>query len=271
MNFRYLWIDALCIIQSGPGSVEDWITESAKMEDVYSNSIVTVALSSVSNPSQSCFIKYNTNHMAPFEVQVLDKSRPDNAEQYKFTIIDHEYFHNGLHSQPLSFRAWALQERLLSPRTLSLGMGEVFWDCNKLQNASECLPLGPEHRLRVDSPLAKLPRTEGKALERSWLSIVEDYTARNLTYPEKDKLVALSAIAQRMATQMQDEYIVGHFWKTLPGSLNWRVKTNRGRRLATKVIENHNGRTWNTPTWSWASSRSFPHSFSALLFLLFLP
>ncbi|KAF4632851.1 hypothetical protein G7Y89_g5277 [Cudoniella acicularis] len=40
LGFRYLWVDALCIIQ-GPGG--DWATESAKMEEVYSGAFLTIS------------------------------------------------------------------------------------------------------------------------------------------------------------------------------------------------------------------------------------
>lgn len=43
---RYVWIDTLCVIQSGPGSSEDWHSECSKMQDIYSNCTVSLCLSS---------------------------------------------------------------------------------------------------------------------------------------------------------------------------------------------------------------------------------
>ncbi|KAH6696567.1 heterokaryon incompatibility protein-domain-containing protein [Leptodontidium sp. MPI-SDFR-AT-0119] len=40
LGIRYLWVDALCIIQD---SREDWELESSKMASIYSNSLVSVA------------------------------------------------------------------------------------------------------------------------------------------------------------------------------------------------------------------------------------
>ncbi|GME29242.1 hypothetical protein B0T10DRAFT_541246 [Neofusicoccum parvum] len=42
LSMRYLWIDSLCIVQSGPGSIEDWHSESAKMSDVEAGTITTM-------------------------------------------------------------------------------------------------------------------------------------------------------------------------------------------------------------------------------------
>ncbi|RYC59803.1 hypothetical protein CHU98_g6405 [Xylaria longipes] len=258
MNFRYLWIDALCIIQSGLGSTEDWRTESARMGDVYSNSIVTVALSHASNPSQSCLGGYSSDFTPPFEIKA-----PDDSENQTFAVIRSEYLEIGLHSQPLGFRAWALQERLLSSRILSLGMGELFWDCDGLQVASECFPKGLTSDVFIPPQVERIPRAADiPQLELCWERILADYTARDLTYPETDKLVALSAIARQLSVLMQDVYIAGHFLKMLPRSLNWHVRPSfiiwKGRnivarRMTTAVQENHRGTASKTPSWSWAS------------------
>ncbi|KAH7076852.1 heterokaryon incompatibility protein-domain-containing protein [Paraphoma chrysanthemicola] len=40
LGVRYLWIDAICIVQDDP---EDWRAEAAKMKDIYQNSYCTIA------------------------------------------------------------------------------------------------------------------------------------------------------------------------------------------------------------------------------------
>jgi hypothetical protein len=55
--------------------------------------------------------------------------------------------------------------------------------------------------------------SDNRTLQELWYRIVEDYTARQLTYPEVDKLVALSAIASRMGEAMDDVYLTGHFFE----------------------------------------------------------
>lgn len=49
LGLRYLWVDALCIIQD---SAEDWATQSAKMESVYRNAYMTIAASSASSANE---------------------------------------------------------------------------------------------------------------------------------------------------------------------------------------------------------------------------
>ena len=38
LNFRYIWIDAVCIFQD---SREDWVRESARMRDIYKSATLT--------------------------------------------------------------------------------------------------------------------------------------------------------------------------------------------------------------------------------------
>jgi hypothetical protein len=52
LGFRYLWIDALCIIQD---SEEDWLREAAKMSEVFSGATITIAVADSENHSQGMF------------------------------------------------------------------------------------------------------------------------------------------------------------------------------------------------------------------------
>lgn len=40
LGIRYIWIDAVCILQD---SVEDWRTEASKMGNVYQNAYLVIA------------------------------------------------------------------------------------------------------------------------------------------------------------------------------------------------------------------------------------
>jgi hypothetical protein len=106
--------------------------------------------------------------------------------------------------------------------------------------------------------------SDNRTLQELWYRIVEDYTTRELTYPEVDKLVALSAIASRMCQAMDDVYLVGHFVRMPPESLNWMSGGNHwvGRRfpvtLTSQRLTNPSDRItattrMKTPSWSWAS------------------
>jgi hypothetical protein len=50
LGLRYLWIDSLCILQSGPGSMDDWQKESSMMGLVLSELIAILPLLVLQTP-----------------------------------------------------------------------------------------------------------------------------------------------------------------------------------------------------------------------------
>lgn len=52
MGLKYLWIDALCIVQD---DLQEWEKEAAQMADVFSNTYITIVASAAFDPSASLF------------------------------------------------------------------------------------------------------------------------------------------------------------------------------------------------------------------------
>ena len=262
LSILYLWIDSLCVIQYGPGSDEDWRLESAKMHEVYSNCAVNISLSEASHPGQSCLSNWPADVTRPFEIEI---SHPGSGDERpirdRFVVYgkDHRQAFDELH---LNTRGWVLQEHFLAPRILTFGLGQLFWSCAQLPGASESFPAGTEMFGKV---YKSIPTTfnNNRALYDTWTTILEDYTARELTFPEKDKLVAVSAVATHIGNTLKNTYISGHFLETLPWCLEWRVedlfseKPKRARKRARKMrglrLPQTDGRQATAPSWSWAS------------------
>lgn len=271
LSIRYVWIDCLCIIQSGPGSAEDWDIESARMHQIYADSILTLALTCAASPSESILDQAHTQKtaMPPFEIKAESGHQDPIADA--LTIVPQDYFSHTLYELPLSYRAWALQERVMATRVVSFGLGELFWDCDQLPNASESIPCGLQatqiklNGLRVFCLAKKTvpDGTDNHALLDTWWNLLEEYTKRRLTYPKKDNLVALSALAHDIGKALDDVYIAGHFWKTLPLSLNWVLRDwpksrlgrygGRARRVFWSEKPDAQDFGPRTPSWSWAS------------------
>jgi hypothetical protein len=272
LSIRYLWIDALCIIQSGDGSSEDWQLECKRMQDVYSNCILNLSLARAAHPEESCFAEYKHDAILPFEVEMTAILEDNKPERHTNSVFHRTYFQEALYNQPLGYRAWVLQERMLATRVLSIGLGELFWDCSQVPHASESLPYGftncsPDLRSALENHLGLLLnavplKSDNRILQQAWCKIVEEYTMRQLTYPEMDKQVALSAIASRMCHAMDDVYLAGHFLKMLPQSLGWsrdrRDELQNPASRSSRRLTNPSGgatgsRQMKTPTWSWVS------------------
>lgn len=254
LSLRYVWIDSLCIIQRGPGSADEWETESARMHKIYADSVLTLALACVASPEESILNQYPTNKSAATLFTIRSDSDPRDSADNGVAIVPNDYFAHGVYEQPLGSRAWALQERIMAARVVSLGLGELFWDCAQLPYASESIPGGLKATLSewLNLPKKAIPDGSSKdVLLDTWWSLLGEYTARSLTFPEKDKLMALSAIARDTGKAMGDVYIAGHFWKTFPASLSWFPV--QARRLFWSEEHGAAEDGPRTPSWSWAS------------------
>ncbi|KAF2418947.1 HET-domain-containing protein [Tothia fuscella] len=209
-----LWIDSLCIIQDSPS---DWEKESGEMASVYQNAYITIAASKGvdgetglfstlqdtpyiwrGTDSESGDVVERVRHPQIWEPLAIDPELGALAEEnrtYVWMSLEpsHELWaHGGGEGFPLFTRAWALQERVLSPRTVHFGPMELFWECQR------------------DTP------TSGKAYEKKWQSLVGDCSVLKLTKAQ-NRLPALSGIAKFNSSKY-----LGGIWKEhLPSDLYW--------------------------------------------------
>lgn len=164
-----------------------------------------------------------------------------------------DYWMAMMRDLPLSRRGWVVQERLLSPRVLHFTDDRIRWECENESSLQEGLPHGlPETGDSFDQyakhafncfPERSSERSKWDHFDH-WEGIVRMYSECLLTYPEKDKLVALAAIAQRFAAVFGEDYYAGHFRENMPFDLAWKVLRRRSGQDSS--IRRY-------PTWSWTS------------------
>ncbi|KAI0472522.1 heterokaryon incompatibility protein-domain-containing protein [Xylaria cf. heliscus] len=271
---RYLWIDSFCILQD---SVEDWVHESSSMDQVYSRALLTISADAAEN-SFAGFLDPPARNVQKASVVMCEPAPTSTASQVAvhvrrrgdlaFQLPYHDFPPNTpcgkYHGEEepivrskLSTRAWAFQERLLSPRTLHFGPSEMAWECRGLC-ACECSATN-ERTSRVTSllkgsialqpmdipsgtPADRVLRT----LDHAWKKdIVEEYTRLDIS-KETDRLSGIAGLATKALTlRVGDQYMAGMWRQTIKASLPWYTAPRRpSRRLP---------RESNLPTWSWAS------------------
>lgn len=114
---RYLWIDSLCIIQDDPN---DWAFESKRMEAVFSNAYCTIAASAAADST----VGFLTRRHLPQYVEI-----PNSAHGQIYICEAIDDFYRDVEEGVLSQRAWVLQERALSRRTIHFTASQLYWEC----------------------------------------------------------------------------------------------------------------------------------------------
>lgn len=251
LQIPYLWIDSLCILQDDPN---DWIHESSRMSEVYGNASLTIAACRAKDSSQG-FLGPRTVYekiTLPFHVNGISSEVFACASPLKYVgepsrIID-------LEDEPLSGRAWTLQERYLSPRILHFTHSQTYFEYGPCFLAEDgCTVRPPPSNPDVAISQYMIPKATPQCW-RAWRKIVTRYSRRDLTF-EGDKLPALGGLAARFAAESigedgssdpSDCYLAGLWRDDLIRGLCWRSEFPD---LSTAGIS-------QAPTWSWASTRS---------------
>jgi Heterokaryon incompatibility protein (HET) len=243
LEFQYLWIDALCIVQD---SEIDKASEIATMDQVYQNASVTICAANIARCSQSFLSTWiPASYPSPFQLSAIKFPCPDGAMGIIFVEDKPGYSSS---KEPLNQRGWALQERLLSSRLLTFGLHQMYWQCQSAQyceggTVKHFKPQGME-RLSHDFFQRNVHGGTSAELQHiydRWRDIIEDYSPRKFTL-STDMLPALSGIATRFASMLNDSYCAGLWRNDLLNGLAWTAAGDKTRPSA-----------YRAPSWSWAS------------------
>lgn len=259
---RYLWIDSLCIIQ---GDEEDWAKEAASMTKVYRCSDFTIAATGSKDSSEGCRTTNDIQSLCQNRFVDIDfisgksggATSPQRVRIFEGRLPDLE----SSPEEPLSRRAWALQEKELSRRFISFTPMGLYWKCfwnpsrfDWVHDGCTATSFRPweHHKLEFISSNPRECRDFIQPGNEAWFKIVEDYSARSLTN-ESDRMVALSGIARYMQKVFTDAKYVGGIWSTaLPVALLW-VPLPTDEPTSESMDQNLG---YIAPSWSWASARS---------------
>ncbi|KAF5977560.1 hypothetical protein FBULB1_6492 [Fusarium bulbicola] len=114
MSFRYLWVDAICIIQGPTG---DFCSESPRMGDYYSNAACCIS-ASVAKDSREGFLTERPLARFPMDdISIKIANHNTGYTRFKDRHDDRSLVSN-IHGSPLAKRGWCLQETALPKRIL---------------------------------------------------------------------------------------------------------------------------------------------------------
>ncbi|KAI0543461.1 heterokaryon incompatibility protein-domain-containing protein [Xylaria curta] len=250
LKVKYLWIDAICIVEDDP---EDKGAEISRMADVYNLSYVTISASTALT-CRDGFLQTRKLEKTPIRLRA-EFSRNKKGSVVLMTASRRD--------NPIYRRGWTMQEHLLTPRLLTFGSLCMEFRCLDYDNGTT-LPFGsqpgmpPIHKknfrrmtfLYRTGLISLALRITGEQNQRQgvvieqWASIVEAYTKRVLGIAD-DRLNAIAGMAKKMHRSELGQYLAGLFSYGLLPQLTW--SRAEGQTLLPRPSR------YRAPSWSWAS------------------
>lgn len=136
---RYLWVDALCIMQPEDGDdgagLADWREQAPEMGRIYAHAACVLSATAAKNTTDGCILTKmplgGSCHLREDGVTSLDV----NLARAKDTIVT-DLFREKVDKARLSTRGWAFRERVLATRILHFCDGVVLFECSEMQASS---------------------------------------------------------------------------------------------------------------------------------------
>ncbi|KAK3688663.1 heterokaryon incompatibility protein-domain-containing protein [Podospora appendiculata] len=248
LGIELLWIDSLCIIQDDAG---DWAVESSKMGAVYRNAFLTIISASTSSCHDKFLTKTREGSQAIARTQngakeglIRVRRSPKGGHHLRW----HEVYPRAP-IDPIDTRAWTIQERALSTRSIMLTGVEVQWECRESKSC-EC-GLEAEETVREYIKFGLDPANKWKPMS-TWETLLVEYSRRRLTV-EADRLPAIAALARMIAPSIGSDYFAGLWKKELLTGLCWSVWNEWYFAGAPDSRQPYFSKTYVAPSVSWAS------------------
>jgi hypothetical protein len=235
LGLRYIWIDALCILQDDH---DDWAAESSKMGDIYHGSTLSVTANDSTSTSGGVFIQGSASlfERTTYARAFLRAMYPKNNKETLIHVIPEQGDRSALNE-----RGWTLQESILSPRTIGVTNSELKWSCERGTFWESGIEYAQGNTAYGNTPILRVGRAQKP--NRIWWRWMESYSSRRLTFPE-DRLPAILGLINYYRHITKDVPVLGLWESSLHEDLVWGRRTIRSGREADRLVDQ------NLPSWS---------------------
>ncbi|KAH9222010.1 hypothetical protein DL95DRAFT_381310, partial [Leptodontidium sp. 2 PMI_412] len=157
-------------------------------------------------------------------------------------------FNNDVEKAELNTRAWVMQERVLSGRTIHFSANQTYFECGdgvRCENLTMMKSSGRRNFFTLDPKFPnRLKFGKGSRIIEFLHFLIEDYTRRGLSV-NTDRAIAISGLLNFIAKALDSVVKFGIFGDYLHRNLLWQRATPIDRK--TGLIEYDS----LIPTWSW--------------------
>ena len=237
LGFRYLWIDALCVMHD---SEKDVLKEIGQMGKVYGEAALNIAATGAKDDQQGLVAERNVMALQPCVVAAQGVGIEDGV----YKCLRSTIWQDLVDSSPLVKRAWVVQERAVAKRTLHFTRNELLWECQQMC-CSEVFPKGLPATMKGggEADAEGFDKRVHHQRHGNWGGLVRLFSRGRLSY-SGDKLLAVGGLARQYMQRNRlrsADYVCGMWKEMLPQGLLWKVE--RGVRP----------KKWRAPSWAWAS------------------
>ncbi|KAE8447354.1 hypothetical protein EG329_010912 [Mollisiaceae sp. DMI_Dod_QoI] len=195
---RYLWVDALCMIQD---SEEDKLEQTAALRKIFENSWVSI----IANCAKTCDDGFLQETVLRNRFEIPYRAKDGTDGKVSLTAVEPRV-PGTTKVEPLQTRAWAYQEFCLSKRAILYDKNRIDWRFEK------------DSILRPTSAI------------RAWTKHVRQFSGKELSDP-REKISAISGLAEHYSIQMPySKYLAGIFSAETHHQLCWYATA--GKRLS---------------------------------------
>ncbi|KAK0662066.1 heterokaryon incompatibility protein-domain-containing protein [Cercophora samala] len=267
LGFRYLWVDALCIIQD---SWDDKAVEIDNMGNIYHHATLTIAAASSRSASEGFLRSSTPEYMASLPSCTVPLVENKGTVVLALSSAKPE----GHLLEPLRTRAWCFQEAILPQRLAIFSKFELRLHCKarnrRLLNLGSYIGEPDPGELYCTGIRNSFERLEVKKitegghwmdisyLHTMWADFLGDFSQRDLTTKD-DRLHAVQGVANIIASSghlrndMDNRYLAGTWIACLPQQLLWSrsnipVFSPTGQYKTRMPSEKRSDRA---PSWPW--------------------
>ncbi|KAH9220801.1 heterokaryon incompatibility protein-domain-containing protein [Leptodontidium sp. 2 PMI_412] len=245
---RYLWVDALCIVQDDEKEVAE---QTSQMDLVYACALATIIVATGENAEAGLPGVKSPRSLSQTKVHIGgDYHLMETVAQGNSNHLQHSSWNS---------RGWTFQERLLSRRALIVTPEQIYWECEHKVLSEEVyletggtriwvLPQAMDCNDEWDDRTSKFSRG-------SLSSYVTRYSTRRFTY-QADALAAFSGILRRMEYRNKQQFYWAIPYDLFDQALTWRYGSTRRTELCQMIADGEPYKI-GFPSWSWLGWSGF--------------